>query len=84
MQQLCDTYEIEFIENYNVFLLAWGELPKSYYTKDKVHLNNLGTKKLLLSIDKVHHTTKQVEISLYICFCLFDLILYVPSTLFFL
>ena len=43
LRQLCDTCETEFIDNYDSFLLASGELPESYYLKDKLHLNNYGT-----------------------------------------
>ena len=31
LQQRCDTYEIELIENYKGFLLASGELPVLLY-----------------------------------------------------
>ena len=61
LRQLCDTCETEFIDNYDSFLLASGELPESYYLKDKLHLNNYGTKKLLSNIDKVHRVTSQVQ-----------------------
>ena len=61
LRQLCDTCETEFVENYDSFLLASGELPESYYLKDKLHLNNYGTKKLLSNINKVHRVTSQVQ-----------------------
>ena len=52
---------MEFIENYDNFLLASGELPDSYYQQDKLHLNKYGTKKLLSNIDNVHRVSAQVQ-----------------------
>ena len=59
LQQLCDACDMEFVENYQNFLLASGELPESYYSRDKVHLNNYGTRRLLSNIEKVHRVTEQ-------------------------
>ena len=59
LQELCHTYATEFVQNYENFLLASGELPESYFLRDKVHINNYGTKKLLKNIDKVHRITRQ-------------------------
>ena len=61
LRQVCDTCEVEFIENYDNFLLASGELPDSYYQQDKLHLNKYGTKKLLSNIDNVHRVLAQVQ-----------------------
>ena len=54
---------MEFVENYQNFLLASGEIPESYYSSDKVHLNNYGTRKLLSNIDKVHRVAAQSQAS---------------------
>ena len=59
LRQLCDACDVEFVENYQNFLLASGEIPESYYSRDKVHLNNYGTRKLLSNIDKVHRVATQ-------------------------
>ena len=61
LRQVCDTCEGEFIENYDNFLLASGELPDSYYQQDKLHLNKYGTKKLLSNIDNDHRVSAQVQ-----------------------
>ena len=61
LRELCDACDTEFVENYDNFLLASGELPESYYLKDKVHLNNYGTRKLLSNIDKVHRIKRQSQ-----------------------
>ena len=53
--------DVEFIESYDNFLLASGELPDSYYQQDKLHLNKYGTKKLLSNIDNVHRVLAQVQ-----------------------
>ena len=52
LKTLCDENDIDFIDHYDGFLLASGELPDTFYHKDKVHLNLAGTRKLLLNIDK--------------------------------
>ena len=61
LRQLCDACDTKFVENYQNFLLASGELPESYYSRDKAHLNNYGTRKLLSNIDKVHRVTAQSQ-----------------------
>ena len=63
LRQLCDACDMEFVENYQNFLLASGEIPESYYSRDKVHLNNYGTRKLLSTIDKVHRVAAQSQAS---------------------
>ena len=63
LQQLCDACDTEFVENYDSFLLASGEIAESYYSRDRVHLNNYGTKKLLSIIDKVYRITGQGQSS---------------------
>ena len=53
LEYLCDENDIEFIDHYQNFLLASGEIPASYFWKDKIHLNQHGTQKFLTNIDKV-------------------------------
>ena len=53
LKSLCDENDIEFIDHYQNFLLASGEIPASYFWKDKIHLNQHGTRKFLTNIDKV-------------------------------
>ena len=60
LQQLCDNIKIEFIESYIGLLLASGELPESYYTKDKDHLNNLERNKEI-TLEHRHRITKQIS-----------------------
>ena len=59
LRQLCDVCDTEFVENYQNFLLASGELPESYYSRDKIHLNYYGTR----NIDKVHRVTAHSQAS---------------------
>ena len=58
LRSLCDDNEVEFVENYKSFLLATGELPLAFFHKDKLHINNAGTRKLLANIDKLHRVTR--------------------------
>ena len=53
LRSLCAENDTEFVDNYQNFLLASGEIPASYFWKDKVHLNQHGTIKLVTSIDRV-------------------------------
>ena len=53
LRSLCAENDTEFVENYHNFLLASGEIPASYFWKDKVHLNQHGTMKLITNIDKI-------------------------------
>ena len=54
LRTLCETYEVQYIDNFKSFLLASGVIPYSYYQSDKVHLNNFGLRRLLSNIDRVH------------------------------
>ena len=56
LRTLCETYEVEYIDNFKSFLLASGEIPDSYYQSDKVHLNNFALRRLLSNIDRFHTT----------------------------
>ena len=61
LKTLCDENDIDFIDHYDGFLLAPGELPDTFYHKDKVHLNLAGTRKLLQNIDKYCKVTGPVD-----------------------
>lgn len=52
LRSLCAENDTEFIDNYQNFLLASGEIPSSYFWTDKLHLNQHGTRKLVTDIDK--------------------------------
>ena len=54
LKSMCADNIVELVDNYDSFLLATGELVDSYYSKDKVHINMTGTRKLLENINKVH------------------------------
>ena len=58
LKSICEDNNLQFIDNYDKFLLASGEMPESYFDNDKVHLNVSGTRKLLANIDAVHRVTK--------------------------
>ena len=64
LKSLCDSYEIDYIDNYGDFLLASGDIPDSYFLRDKIHLNSYGLKKLLSNINRVHHITSPRQTSL--------------------
>ena len=51
LKTICDKNGIEFIDNYDSFLLASGEMPSTFFQHDKLHLNNEGTRRLLSSIN---------------------------------
>ncbi|MEW8545694.1 MAG: SGNH/GDSL hydrolase family protein [Candidatus Thiodiazotropha sp.] len=57
LKSLCAENDIEFVDHYDSFLLATGEIPASYYWKDKVHLNQTGKRKLLSNIDEICKVT---------------------------
>ena len=54
LKTLCESYEVEYIDNFKSFLLASSKIPDSYYQSDKVHLNNFGLRRLLSNVDRVH------------------------------
>ena len=54
LKSLCADNAVEFVENYDSFLLANGQLVDSFYLKDKLHLNTVGTRKLLSNINELH------------------------------
>ena len=47
----CKENDIQFIDNFDTFLFASGEMPEFYFHADKLHLNVSGTQKLLSNID---------------------------------
>lgn len=57
LRSLCAENDIEFVENYDNFLPASGEIPASYFWKDKVHLNEHGKRKLLSNINDLCKVT---------------------------
>ena len=58
LKAICEENNIEFINNFDDFLYASGELPATYFHKDKLHLNFNGTKKLLSNVDKTCKVTR--------------------------
>lgn len=58
LRSLCVDNAVEFVENFNGFLLATGELPDTFFYTDKVHINAVGTRRLLANIDKLHRVTR--------------------------
>ena len=61
LRSLCSDNDIVFIDHFGGFLLASGELPSTYFMKDKTHPNASGTRKLLQSIDKHCKITRSSE-----------------------
>ena len=58
LKSLCEVNNIEFANNFDNFLFASGEIPATYFGRDKIHLNVNGTKKLLSNIDKLCKVTR--------------------------
>ena len=58
LKSLCETYEVEYVDNFKGFMLASGEIPGSYFLSDKTHLNSFGLRKLLSELNRVHHITR--------------------------
>ena len=58
LKDICNENDLHFIDNYDSFLLASGEMPESYFYGDKLHLNASGTRRLLSNIDKVHNINR--------------------------
>ena len=65
LRSSCADNAVEFVENYNSFLLATGELPDTFFYKDKVHINALGTRRLLTNLDKLHQITRPFSVSVH-------------------
>ena len=65
LKSLCADNAVEFVENYDSFLLANGQLVDSLYLKDKLHINAAGTTKLLNHINELHQIvrTQQVNVT---------------------
>ena len=61
LRTLCMENDIAFVDHFDGFLLASGELPATYYMKDKTHLSASGTRKLLQCIDKTFKITRSSE-----------------------
>ena len=57
LKAICEENDIQYIEHYNSFLLAFGEMPESYFHKDKLHLRISGTQKLISNINKIYTIT---------------------------
>ena len=57
LKALCAENDITFIDHFDEFLLASGELPDAYFQTDKTHLNKSGTRKCLRNIDKIYKVT---------------------------
>ena len=53
LKEKCAKNEIEFIDNYDCFLLASGEMPSTLFHHDKLHLIVYCTRGLLSGIDMV-------------------------------
>ena len=58
LNETCVKNEIEFIGNYDCFLLASGEMTSSFFHHDKLHLNVHDMRRLLSGINKVIPVTK--------------------------
>ena len=53
LKALCAENDLEYINHFDGFLLASGEIPETYFDSDKTHLNMSGTRKFLRNIDSV-------------------------------
>ena len=53
LKALCAENDLEYINHFDGFLLASGEIPETYFDSDKTHLNMSGTRKFLRNIDSL-------------------------------
>ena len=53
LKALCAENDIEYVDHYDSFILASGEMAEMYFFKDRIHLNRSGTRKFLSNIDNV-------------------------------
>ena len=58
LKSLCDEIDLEFIDHFDSFSLATGEIAETYFYSDKTHLNASGTRKFLANIDTVCKVAK--------------------------
>ena len=57
IKTLCTEKDIDYIDHYNSFLLASGDIADSYFHRDRVHPNSSGIRKMLKNIDAVQGIT---------------------------
>ena len=57
LKTLCTEKDIDYIDHYNRFLRALGDIADSYFHRDRVHPNSSGIRKMLKNIDTVHGIT---------------------------
>ena len=43
MKQLCQEYDVAFIDHYKSFVIASGEMPRSFFYGNKINLRPAGT-----------------------------------------
>ena len=60
LKSLCADSAVEFVENYNSFLLASGEMLDTYFYDDQVHINASGTRRLLANFDRLHQVNQYI------------------------
>lgn len=53
LKALCAENDIEYVDHFDSFLLASGEMAEMYFFRDRTHLNRSGTRKFLTNIDNV-------------------------------
>ena len=58
LKSLCADNAVEFVENYNIFLLS--EILDTYFY-DEVHINASGTRRLLANFDRLHQVTSTLK-----------------------
>ena len=63
LKDLCAENDLEFVNHFDSFLLASGDIPEMYFHKDKTHLNMSGTRKFLMNIDSVCKVRNAVPLS---------------------
>ena len=57
LKTLSEAQVVDFVDHYDGFLFASGDLADSYFHRDKVHPNSFGIKKMLRNIDAFHKVT---------------------------
>ena len=50
-KQLCQEYDVEFVDHHDLFVMASGEVPRSLFYGDKISLRPAGTATLVCNLD---------------------------------
>ena len=61
IKQLCQEYEVEFVDHHDLFVMASGEVPRSLFYGDKISLRPAGTATLVCNLDSKYRILRKHE-----------------------